>query len=97
MKNKFLLLLAATVLSVSAAFATSISTISPLINKVKDVSITKDMYGDVVAYMDAHDIAVVSGYQIEGTENYHVTDTYGLNYIVYIENGVVKGMSEVDF
>jgi hypothetical protein len=97
MKNKFLLLVAAIVMSVSTAFASNMSAISPIANKAKETSVSTDMYNQVVAYMNSQDIAIVSGYPLPESENYHVTDTFGLNYVVYIQCGLIKGMQEVDY
>jgi hypothetical protein len=96
MKNKFLLLAAALVLSTTATFATN-NTVETTDNGVSAVAPkSEDMIVLIRQYMSAHDICCTYICQQQGTTNYLVKDTYGLSYIVYVSDGVIIGHDEVD-
>lgn len=96
MKNKFLLLVAALVLSTTATFATPLS-LSLTIDETASNGSKVDMIELVRQYMDSHDICCLYIAQEQGTTNYLVKDTFGIWYRVYTDGASINGHSEIDF
>ena len=96
MKNKFLLLGAAIILSTSNFFAANLTS-----NKVNTIAASADVATkltaeDIYVYLSDYGIQAVQIWQISGTENYGAVDCKGLRWVVYVSNGIITGHDEVD-
>lgn len=98
MKNKFLLLAAALVLSTTTVFATSQSQASTL-NPETEVQgqRTGDMTSQIKEYMADRGVTVVFIIEEQGTQNYIVRDVLDVWYRVYTCDGVIYGADEFDY
>ncbi len=96
MKNKFLLLATALVLSTTATFASNNFAISNLGMSVSETDTKSDMIEQVRSYMLSYNIEAVYICEEAGTSNYLGKDSDGIWYRVFVQNGIVVGMSEAD-
>jgi hypothetical protein len=96
MKNKFLLLVVAFVLSTTTIFATTPSTFSPIGTETSGQGTKDDMCEMVRQYMESQQISVTHVAPEPGTQNYLVKDVYGIWYRVYTQEGYILGYDEID-
>jgi hypothetical protein len=96
MKNKFLLLVAALVLS-TASFATTPSNFSSIGTEVTTQGTKDDMCEMVRQYMESQQISVIYVAPEPGTQNYLVKDVYGMWYRVYVIAGIIEHYEQIDY
>jgi hypothetical protein len=95
MKNKFLLLVAALVLSTTVTFASNTAQNSP----ASDATVATrrdDMITKVKEYMNDQGVMVVYVTEELGTQNYLVKDSLGKWYRVYVCENVITGFDDFD-
>jgi hypothetical protein len=97
MKNKFLLLVTALVISTTVTFASNKITGSDSGIVTYATNATSETTEIVHDYMVSQNIMPAYITRDAGTSNYRVKDCDGVWYIVYIDNGVIRGHEEVDF
>ncbi|MBI3510662.1 MAG: hypothetical protein HY064_08355 [Bacteroidetes bacterium] len=96
MKNKFLLLAAAVLLSLSPVLAgtnTAPKKSASIDNTTSYCGVTAQQIYD---YMLSHGITIKSIETIPGSCNVYVYDVNNIKYIVYISNGVITGYDVVN-
>ena len=96
MKNKFLLLVTALVLSTTAAFASNQTTLSNLNTIVARESKTGVTQDEVRIYMASFNIIASFVGEESGTANYLVKDVDGNWYRVYVCEAGFAGWDQVD-
>lgn len=98
MKNKFLLLVAALVLSTTTTFASNPATYaqnaSDVVNGSKGGEVTPEA---VRAYLASYNIMAAYVCPESGTSNYMAKDVDGNWYRVYVSNGVIIIHEQVDY
>lgn len=98
MKNKFLLLAAALILSTATFAINQVSASNSCIVVSEDESKPElDVFEQIRIYMNNYDIAIVYVCPEQGTTNYFAKDTYGIWYRVYNVNGIWNGYEQVDY
>lgn len=98
MKNKFLLLAAALVLS-TTTFASNQAPLSNTNTVDVDATASKNQVTveDVRDYMESFNIMACFIGEEPGTSNYLVKDYYGVWYRVYVSSELIGGYQQVDY
>lgn len=97
MKNKLILFSALLVLATTPVLATSSSLPANTKSIVITTSVSGISLGEVQAYMEGFGIKIVGMSTIEGSENVLARSDKGINYLIYVSEGIIVGWEQVDY